>query len=410
MKALVARAWLLLPVGLAGILLAAVLLSTAFRERGRVLDLSFSGTGHSGVGSPTTPEATQRSAGQTTAWIDPLDPPSLEQQIEYETGWLLACQLPDGAIAQTPIGDRVVPYFGNIAAATIADIQPERARRYIAWYLAHMNRPDKFGMSGTIYDYHLTDDGLTPTYSYDSADGYAATFLSLVARYLTVSGDKDFVSANLDAIDLAAKVLLQLQDNDGLVRVSPDSSTKYLMDNCEAFRGLKDWAEVLSSLGRTQDALRCSEAAERIRQGIGQVLYSPSIERYAHSLWWFGRRFPNPAKWYPDAVSQLDVIAYGVLDPKDPKAVKVWQDFNSAFPNWDQGLKDDGFPWAEVALTAVMMGDGDKAERFMDWASSYLAKHQRPYPWYVLESASLVGLYRILKGPATPSPSTAAQP
>ena len=390
MRAWAGPAWLLVPIGL---LLCVVLLSAAIRDRSKVLELSYNGSRNQ-----SGPEAKQGSASPDDVWFEPSQPPSIDDQVRYETQWLLACQLPDGAIAQTPIGDRIVPYFGNIAAAVMADIEPDRARQYIVWYLAHMNRPDRFGISGTIYDFHLTDEGLRPTYSYDSADGYAATFLSLVAHYLRVSGDEAFVSANLEAIDLTAKVLLQLQDNDGLVRVAPNSSTKYLMDNCEAFRGLKDWAEVLLSLGRTQDALQCSQAAERIRQGIEQVLYNPSTGAYAHSLWWFGRRFPNPAKWYPDAVSQLDVIAYGILDPKDPKAVKVWQDFNSAFPNWDQGLKDDGFPWAEVALTAVMMGDGEKAERFLDWASSYLARHQRPYPWYVLESASLVRLYQVLRG------------
>ena len=359
-----------------------------------MLELSYNGSR-----DPAGPETREGSAAAGTAvWVEPMQPPSVEDQIRYETQWLLACQLPDGAIAQTPIGDRIVPYFGNIAASTIADIEPDRARRYILWYIAHMNRPDRFGLSGTVYDYELSSDGLRPTYSYDSADGYAATFLSLVARYLDVSGDKDFVSANLEAIDLAARVLLRLQDGDGLVMVAPDSRTKYLMDNCEAFRGLKDWAAVLASLDQPQRASQYSEAAERIREGIEKVLYNPSSGRYAYSLSWLGRRFPNPQKWYPDAVSQLDVIAFGILDPADPKALKIWEDFNSAFPSWDQGLKEDGFPWAEVALTAALMGDAERAEGFLNWATAYLAQRQRPYPWYVLESASLVGLYRTLRG------------
>lgn len=63
---------------------------------------------------------------------------------------LLACQLPDGAIAQTPEGEAVAPYFANIAAKTLVDIEPERARSYMSWYIRHINRPDRFGFTGTI--------------------------------------------------------------------------------------------------------------------------------------------------------------------------------------------------------------------------------------------------------------------
>jgi len=151
--------------------------------------------------------------------VRPAEVVGAESLIAGEQEWLLACQLPDGAIAQTPDGETVVPYFASIAARTIVDIEPARARAYMSWYIQHMNLPDRSGLSGTIYDYEMRQGVLTPTFSYDSADSYAATFLSLASYYLSRTGDRGFISANLDAIDLAASVILTLQDKEGLVLV-----------------------------------------------------------------------------------------------------------------------------------------------------------------------------------------------
>jgi hypothetical protein len=162
--------------------------------------------------------------------------------LDAEREWLLQSQMANGAIAQNPLQNLVVPYFASIAAKTMVDIDASRAKNYISWYLANMNMPDRDGLSGTIYDFVMKDGELVPTYKYDSADSYAANFLSLVAYYYHRTGDIDFVTSNLTAIDLAAQVILALQDDDGLVRVMPGSRTKYLMDNSECYRGLLDWA------------------------------------------------------------------------------------------------------------------------------------------------------------------------
>jgi len=350
----------------------------------------------------SSPPFAERASGASTPIVS-LEASSVEEEIERETQWLLACQMPDGAIAQTPLGDSVVPYFANLAAKTMVDIEPARARWYITWYIEHMNLPDRFGLAGTVYDYELGRDGLTPTYGYDSADSYAATFLSLASYYLEKTRDREFITANLESIDLAVSVLLKLQDKDGLVVVTPGSTTKYLMDNGESFRGLTDWADALISLGFPEKAAAYRDVAERIRKGIERILYDPARGVYAYSLSWLGKRFPKAGKWYPDAVSQLELITSGVLSPDDPRAAKIWEDFNAQFPSWNQGVKADGFPWAKIALTAAMMRDIGQASEFLTWVSEHFAQKDRPYPWYVLESASIIDLYRALNPDSTTS-------
>ncbi len=328
--------------------------------------------------------------------LDPLallKAASIEEEIVRETRWLIACQMRDGAIAQTPLGDKIVPYFANFAAKTLVDIEPERARSYMTWYLDHLNRPDRFGLAGTVYDYELSSQGWLPTLNYDSADSYAATFLSLASYYLTRTGDHDFIESNLADIDLVAGVLLALQDTDGLTFVAPGSGTKYLMDNCEVYRGLMDWAEALLVLGRPEDASRMVLAAENVRLGIEHVFYSAYRGQYAHTVSWYGKRYPKPGKWYPDAVSQLYVITEGVLRTDDQRAYRIWSNFNEQFPAWSECGAYDGFPWAKIALASVKMRDTDRAGQFLAWVAEEFGRRARPYPWYVLESAHILDLY-----------------
>lgn len=316
--------------------------------------------------------------------------------LDSEREWLLQSQMANGAIAQNPLQDLVVPYFANIAAKTMVDIDASRARAYISWYLENMNRPDRGGLSGTIYDFVMKDGELVPTHKYDSADSYAATFLSLVAYYYHRTGDTEFITSNLTAIDLAAQVILELQDDDGLIRVMPGSRTKYLMDNSECYRGLLDWAGVLRDLGEEHQSGIYVDVARQVADGIRSTLYDPERGVYAWSLTWYGRRFPKEGKWYPDAVSQADLIYCGVVPPSSPEAESIWARLNEQFPYWDQGVTGDRFPWAKIALTATMMNDSARAERFVSWVRDEYAESGRPYPWYVMESASTLDAVKVI--------------
>lgn len=309
-----------------------------------------------------------------------------------EARWLVACQLPDGALAMAPGSDRVVPYFANLAAMTLVKLDPPKARNYITWYLDNLNDPDRWGLAGTIYDFRVKDGKLVPTGNYDSADSYASTFLSLVSAYYRETKDARFVRNEMSRIRKVAGVVLSLQDNDGLVRVKPGSQTKYLMDNCENYAGLMDWAKTLEALGETAEASLYREKASLIKQGIRSVLYEPSTGKYAWSLSRFGKKYPKSGKWYPDGVSQLYLISCGIIEPGSPEAKTIWADFNSQFPAWEEGVKKDSFPWGVVAITAYAMSDFPRAERYIKWATDQYASAGREYPWYVLESACLIEL------------------
>lgn len=360
---------LLMGIGVAG----AIGLSMVMRRPGDVVSLSTGSSLAETYGIPDTPPS---------------------NQLFEEISWLKECQLPNGAIAQTPQKKLVIPYFANLAAKAMVDYDPLWSLRYINWYLDNLNQPDRWGLYGTIYDFHVDEDRIVSTRNYDSADSYASTFLSLVARYHQVTGDDSLILARKESIDLVARVLEALMDDDGLVRVKPNSSTKYLMDNAENFRGLLDWAGTCETVGFFEDAVWCRRLAASIRQGIEEVLYNPKTGEYAWSLTRFGKRYPRMGRWYPDAVSQVFLISGGVVNRESQKASDIWDKFNRRFPSWEYGETGDDFPWAEIAVTSLLMEQRDKAEKFCRWVRQECAT--RDYPWHVMESSNLIRIHHML--------------
>jgi hypothetical protein len=334
-----------------------------------------------------------------------------ESSGEYTSGiaeedWLMMSQLPNGAITQSPGGDTVIPYFANAAARVLVDLNPDRAKSYMTWYLSNINLPDRWGFSGTVYDYRVRGSNLVSTLDYDSADSYASTFLSLVSYYFQQTSDREYIETNMTRLNKVASVLLDLQDKDGLVKVKPKSSTKYLMDNAENYRGLMDWADTLESLGRIQDALRYRRVALRVKEGIMNELYDPERRSYAWVMSWYGKRYPRSQVWYPDAVSQVSLISNQVINPVSDEASRIWAEFNHQFPRWDQGEKDDKFPWVMVALTAAGMNDTERVENFIAWVRAEYIENHRPYPWHIQESSNIVRIMNLLSPKVTPDEET----
>jgi hypothetical protein len=152
----------------------------------------------------------------------------------------------DGALLFTP--DIIEPYFANLAAIGMTK-DPNRMPQVVSWmkwYVNHLNWPDKWGLYGTMYDYTVSNGIETPTQQADSTDSYAATFMSLVWNAWQ-SGDKSAQSYILGIsyqLDVIGGVLIQTQQSDGLTWAKPDYQIKYLMDNCEAYRGLRDLASL----------------------------------------------------------------------------------------------------------------------------------------------------------------------
>ena len=275
----------------------------------------------------------------------------------------------DGALYDS---DFIRPYLGNLAALGMVR-DPNRygaIQKWMQWYIAHINYGDKWGLSGTIYDYNvnLLTKAEISTVSADSTDSYAATFLSLAwAFYQTGDANAQaYVKSIASQLDLIGGVIATTQQSDGLTWAEPDYLIKYLMDNCEVQRGLRDAVSLFNAIGMPTKASYYSTLADANLQGINGMYISNGV--WAYYKGYSGTLYPpSMGTWYPDATSQIFPILQRVIPASDARAQATYAAFNNAWPNW-QNLSftgQDAFPWVLVSGAAALMGDNARVNTYI---------------------------------------------
>jgi len=187
-----------------------------------------------------------------------------------------------------------------------------------------------------------------------------------------------------------------MQDRDGLVWAGPTQRWKFLMDNAENYRGLRDWAWLLRELGHDAEAAIAGEQAEAVRAGLEGRLFEAERGQFYWGDGLLGRRRAQAGRWYPDLVSQLYPLLNGVVGPADERATTAYERLGESFPRWFHQEIPDRFPWALVAYCALLLGRDEDARAFIHNVAADFARAGRPYPWYILESAYTIRILTIL--------------
>lgn len=234
------------------------------------------------------------------------------------------------------------PYIVNIIA--IYELNGQRhineVKEYIQWYFDHLNYPDLDELTGTIYDYEISKTGKEiSTKNYDSVDGYAGTFLYLLNLYHLKTGDKKLTDKHWDRIKDIAYLVPYLQSADGLSRprLKAKDNVKYLMDNCEAFAGIKAFNELIARTGREKDHFYL-ETETNIKNGILENLYSEDKKMFFWAIDDKGKHAADWSKLYPDAIAQLFPIYFGLLDNDSEKKKTIWREFNKRHGDKTKGI------------------------------------------------------------------------
>jgi len=261
-------------------------------------------------------------------------------------------------------------------------------RAWMQWYVRHLNWSDVWGLGATIYDYNVSGTKETSTNNADSTDSYQGTILSLAWQFYK-TGDADAqwyvksIAAELDAI---GQSLVRTQQGDGLTWAKPDYQIKFLMDNCEAYRGLRDAASIFQALGDSTRASFYSERADLMLRGLDSMwrggvyaVYKDAVGNLAAPQW---------GTWYADAVSQLYPILEQVIPPSDPKAKQVYALFDGKWGGWpDLSFNSvDPFPWVLVSKAAAAMGDSAGVNRYITKVQNLYVDKKFPWPWYSMEA------------------------
>jgi hypothetical protein len=199
----------------------------------------------------------------------------------------------------------------------------------------------------------------------DSDDSYAATFLSLVARYLRASQNWSWWNTNKSKLKtMAYRNLAVMAKANGLTSVfqpprNAGNAIGYLMDNCEVYRGLRDFASLLRDRGDTADANYYDAFASGISRGIGAGLFDTARAGFTAG------DFTSQAAttFYPGTTCQVFPQAFGVVELAQ-YFDRAWNYLQANSPGWADG-RYDPYTWNVLGFTAAKRGDFATAQAQM---------------------------------------------
>jgi hypothetical protein len=275
-----------------------------------------------------------------------------------------------------------MPYFSNYAATAMLG-DPScypLVERYLDWYLRSLER------DGTILDYSYGSNLNFKTARPDSEDAYVGTFLALACLYHKKAGQAGWIKKILPSLKKVAGSIINLMDRDGLTFALAGYKVKYLMDNCEAYRGLADFAELLQSLG-DREATYFGSVAGKIAGGIERQLWNKRKScYYASKIGWLSRG-ANLKNFYPDAACQSFPVLCGLIEAYGVKGAGLYNLFNDSQPKWPNivppPLSLDA-PWS-----VCLHGDYNRAyEKICCVREAYI--DQGSGKWYCAEVAFFI--------------------
>lgn len=195
----------------------------------------------------------------------------------------------------------------------------------------------------------------------DSDDSYAATTLTLAVRYLRASQNWAWWDKNKTRLkDMAYRnIALSVKPN-GLTSVfqAPRSQTNnagYLMDNCEVYRGLRDFSAVLRERGDAADAAYYELFAKNIGTAM-QGLFSAGTSAFRMA----DLSIQTDTSFYPGTSCQVFPQVFGVTELAGFYD-RAWNFLNSNSVGWEKGTLDP-YPFAVLGLAAAKRGQASLAK------------------------------------------------
>lgn len=267
-------------------------------------------------------------------------------------------------------GYRIAPdgrlnwYFTQLGLIAIVQyLSPANLDLYIRRYLdLYLQRQLS---NYTIEDVNFNNsslDNITLVPS-DSDNSYAATYLSLAARYLKASGNWPWWNEHRNTLLAMAQanIIDQIKPN-GLCRVfqPPRSTTTseygFTMNNAEDYRGLRDLAEICSLRSDSTQANALQTQAQRIGQAMNTVLWDSTRQGYKVSD---QDLRADVRSFYPGSCCQVFPQAFGLIETSGHNDA-AWTFLNTWSPQWPQESYDP-YPWCILGFVAARRGDTVRA-------------------------------------------------
>lgn len=242
---------------------------------------------------------------------------------------VLACQYEDGAIGLTGqgAGDRIVSYFGNVAChALLAAYDSTNDKKYLKaaeewlyWYVGKQQD------DGDIFDHTVVKTDpleIVATDKLDAQDSNASTFLNVLSRWSSRSGDIDRAKEFWPAVEKALMMLESLRQKNSLTFAKHDYKVFYLMDNTETYAGLSAASDMAALIGLHEKSKELRELADEALAAINEDLWDADAERYEWAMFENGKYAEPTGEFYPDTMAQLMAI---IRLPRTPRTETLYR-------------------------------------------------------------------------------------
>ncbi len=307
-----------------------------------------------------------------------------------EPEWVLLAQGPEGAIASHADRTFVDPYLASfavigLASAARATQDPrfgDAGWREVEWYAANMDA------NGFVTDFRVTPTGLVSTGDQDATDAYSGMFLLALEAVQGAAPSSARLAALAPKVRLAVDAIRATQRADGLTGAKPTWMVAYLMNEAEAYAGLLAGARLMTALGDRTTARNATAAAARIARAVDK-LWNPATRSYDWAVHPSGvHQATNWAQLYPDAVSQVWAVRYGLV--RRDRVAPLLGQFLAAHPNahdpnapdlLDGTVRPTGY-WPGLAFALRTVDPGAPA-RFLAGTRAAAAATGNAWPYSV---------------------------
>lgn len=293
--------------------------------------------------------------------------------------FVLSCQYPSGAIGMTGQGpgDRVVPYFGNLAChALLAEYERSKNETYLQavtdwldWYGARIDE------EGRIFDHDVIEGGkiVVKEGQMDAMDSYASTYLNVLHRWWKAKGDADALRDRWPSAERALAALQSLRQDNGLTIAKPDYPVIFLMDNTESYAGLAAGSDIVPPIAPGLSVTLRARAGETIG-AIDALLWNQDSGRYHWAISEDGKPSAPLGAFYPDTMAQLMAI---VRLPRNERRSELYRSLKeTSFPDLPNFEEDELVWWLAASRAA---GDESSAKRLENVFEKALADSPKKF-------------------------------
>lgn len=249
-------------------------------------------------------------------------------------------------------------YFANLALTSIVQyLDVPSLDKYIRVYLdLYLSKLEpNVSIQDVVFPFGRANTSSFTLALADSDDSYAATFLTLSMRYLRASQNWAWWDKNKTRLkDIAYRNIVVSVKSNGLTSVfqAPRNQTNnagYLMDNCEAYRGLRDFSTMLKERGDTADANYYGLFSTSIATSLGG-LFNNSTNAFRMA----DLSTQTETSFYPGTTCQVFPQVFGVTELSGYYD-RAWNFLSVNSVGWEKGTLDP-YPWAVLGLAAAKRG------------------------------------------------------